>query len=210
MVPNKLLPAVFLLVFTSFFAPGLRAQHVEHGTSGKSSEPSTEQPVKEKEQVEEKTGFKSRLWYGGGIQLGFSSYYNANIFAFGLSPMVGYKFSRFFSLGPRLEVVYNSYKIPGYKAFSLFDTDLGMFARFRVFRGLFFQGELASEWYDNLDANLEKYRTQRFNQRLGAGWNWSDGHVGSEIGVFYNFAVANDLNAYQNPLSYRFGFTWNF
>ena len=34
--------------------------------------------------------------------------------------------------------------------------------------------------------------------------------AGSEISLMYNFAVANDLETFQNPLEYRFNFTWNF
>lgn len=158
---------------------------------------------------------KSKLWYGGGVQLGFSSYYGSNVFSFGLSPMVGYKIIEQLSVGPRVELSYTSYKQQGYKAIGLFDVDAGVFVRFRVFRGLFLQGELTNAWLQqgvitNGSGSLEKIKTQRFNQRLGAGWNFGNGQAGSEIGVFYNFAIANDINAYENPLGYRFGFTWNF
>lgn len=160
----------------------------------------------------EPKSLNSRLWYGGGIQLGFNSYFGSNIFSFGLSPMVGYKIIDQLSVGPRVETTYTSYKQSGYKAISLFDVDAGVFVRFKVFRGLFFQGELSNEWYQQIsDFSGEKVKKTRFNQRLGAGWNFGNGHGGgSEIGVFYNFAVANDVETYENPLGYRFGFTWNF
>lgn len=155
---------------------------------------------------------KSKLWYGGGLQLGFSSYNGGNVFSFGLSPMVGYKIIEAISVGPRVEMLYSSIKVPGYKAISLFDVDAGVFVRAKVFRGLFFQGELSNGWIQQPTGNgTEKITTTRFNQRLGAGWNFGSGQGGgSEIGIFYNFAVANDLYSYENPLSYRFGFTWNF
>ena len=174
------------------------------------------QRVQKKEHAEheekEESPLKSRLWYGGGVQLGFSSYYGSNLFSFGISPMVGYKIVEKLSVGPRVEVTYTSLKQSGYKALSLVDVDAGVFLRFRVFRGLFLQGELSNEWrQEPSDQPREKINVQRFNQRLGAGWNFGSGEGGgSEIGVFYNFAIANDVNTYENPLSYRFGFTWNF
>ena len=155
--------------------------------------------------------FSSKIWYGGGVLLGFNGFSGTNIFSFGLSPMVGYKVLKSLSIGPRVEFIYTSYKQVGFKSTNLFDVDAGVFARAKVFRGLFLQGELSNQWYQNpyLGSN-EKDSRQRFNQRLGAGWNWSSGQAGSEIGVFYNFAVANELDSYQNPLNYRFAFTWNF
>ncbi|MBL7825760.1 MAG: hypothetical protein JNJ57_03960 [Saprospiraceae bacterium] len=159
---------------------------------------------------EDESPNRSRIWYGGGLLLGFNSYFGANIFSFGLSPMVGYKILPALSVGPRVEFIYTSYKEIGFKSTNLFDVDAGVFVRGKVFRGLFLQGELSNQWYENPIGANEKERLTRFNQRIGAGWNWSSGQAGSEIGVFYNFAVANDLNTYQNPLTYRFGFTWNF
>jgi hypothetical protein len=160
----------------------------------------------------EPSALKSKLWYGGGVQLGFNSFYGSNVFSFGLSPMVGYKIIEQISVGPRVEMTYASVKQSGFKAVSLFDIDAGVFVRVKVFRGLFLQGELSNEWYQEaLTGSADKYKSQRFNQRLGAGWNFGNGQGGgSEIGVFYNFAIANDVNAYENPLGYRFGFTWNF
>lgn len=173
------------------------------------------QRVIEKEDRPEKrepAPLRSKLWYGGGIQLGLSSYNGSNVFSFGLSPMVGYKIVQAISIGPRVEMLYSSIKVPGYKAISLFDIDAGVFVRAKVFRGLFFQGELSNSWLQQPTGNgTEKITNTRFNQRLGAGWNFGNGQGGgSEIGVFYNFAIANDIYSYENPLGYRFGFTWNF
>lgn len=159
--------------------------------------------------------FASRLWYGGGLALGFSGYNGGNVFSFGLSPMVGYKIVPALSVGPRVSFLFTSVKVPGYKAVGLFDVDAGLFARVKVFRGLFIQGEATNEWYQEPifygDFTTGKERRDRLNTRLGAGWNFGSGQgAGSEIGVFYNFTVANDLDTYQNPMEYRFGFTWNF
>ena len=165
-----------------------------------------------KKEAEKKESFdvKSKLWYGGGLLLGYNSFYGSNVFSFGLSPMVGYKITKLLSAGPRVEVSYASVKRSGYKAESFFDVDAGAFVRMKVFRGLFVQGELSNNWYVEPDQYGATIKRQRFNQRLGAGWNFGDGDGGSEIGIFYNFAVANDITSSENPLGYRFGFTWNF
>lgn len=170
---------------------------------------------KKSKKGENKTEFKDRLWYGGGVALGFSGYNGGNVFAFGLSPMVGYKITPAISVGPRVSALFTSIKVPRYKAVGLFDVDAGLFVRVKVFRGLFIQGEGTNQWYQEpifySDLTTEKDPRSRFNTRLGAGWNFGSGSGGgSEIGIYYNFTVANDLETYQNPLEYRFGFTWNF
>lgn len=171
--------------------------------------------AQKRRQKESSSDFKSRLWYGGGLALGFSGYNGGNVFSFGLSPMVGYKITPALSVGPRASFLFTSIKVPGYKAVGLFDVDAGIFARVKVFRGLFIQGEATNEWYQEpifySDFTTDKDPRSRLNTRLGAGWNFGSGQGGgSEIGIFYNFTVANDLDTYQNPLEYRFGFTWNF
>ena len=191
---------------------------------------------KNKKSKKEETPFKDKLWYGGGINLGFSAFNGNNAFGFGVSPMVGYKFNNWLSAGPRLSVFFTSQKYPGIKALNLFNTDAGIFLRARVFRGFFLQGELANQWIQDpgylVDRNgvtltvleydynrvtdiilgIAKVPYTRFTQFIGAGYNFSNGEggPGSEIGIFYNVALANDVKSYQNPLDYRFAFTWNF
>lgn len=163
-----------------------------------------------------RSAFASRLWYGGGFSLGFSGYQGGNVFSVGVAPQVGYKIVERFSMGPRLSYLFTSVKVPGFKAVGLNDVDAGIFARFRIFQGLFIQGELSNEWYQEpilyTNGTIEKDPRERFNQRLGLGWNFGNGQGGggSEVGIFYNFAVASELETYQNPLEYRFGFTWRF
>ena len=112
-----------------------------------------------------------------------------------------------------MSFVFGSYKQSGLKAVNLFNTDVGAFIRFRAYQGFFLQGELSNEWYQDVYlGSTEKINQTRFNQRLGAGYNFAGGRGGggSEICLMYNFAIANDLETYQNPLEYRFSFTWNF
>ncbi|HLP95715.1 MAG TPA: hypothetical protein VK168_16845 [Saprospiraceae bacterium] len=164
------------------------------------------------EKDSEEKGFTSKLWYGGGVNIGFGGYSGFSSFNFGLSPMVGYKIIGPLSVGPRLAYDFTSIKQRGFQSLNLHSFDLGGFVRCRVFRGLFLQGEISNQWFQNYDPITGgSFKDQRVNQRIGGGWNFgSPGGTGSEISILYNFRVANDLEAYQNPVEYRFGFTWKF
>ncbi len=183
------------------------AQRHDRELEKKRSSQQESESVKEKDT---RTGFSSKLWYGGGVNIGFSGSNGYSTFNFGLSPMVGYKITKKLSVGPRLAYDLFYLKVVGSGNIALNSFDLGAFMRFRVFRGLFLQGELSNQWYQETDL-VSKYSNQRFNQRLGAGYSFGEpGGVSSEISVLFNFKVANDLYTYQNPFEYRFGFTWFF
>lgn len=160
--------------------------------------------------------FKERLWYGGGLTLGFSGGSGYSLFAFGISPMVGYKIIGPLSVGPRVAILYTSQKYPTIESFNLFDVELSLFARVRVFKGLFVQGELGtlSDQYiyeDNL-GKLGKGTRTRPAQNVGLGYNFSNGMggVGQEIAIMYDFYIANDINAFEQPWQYRLAFTYGF
>lgn len=165
---------------------------------------------------EESSKFAEKLWYGGGFTLGFGASNGVSEFGLGVSPMVGYKVLDFLSVGPRFSLLYTSLKVQGYKAINLFDYQIGAFLRARVFQGFFLQGELAQEWYQDGAIfgpdDIRKLNYTRSNQLIGAGWNSSmgEGGIGTELGIFYNVAIANDENTSRNPLEYRFGITWRF
>lgn len=155
---------------------------------------------------------ESKLWYGGGVNIGFGGFNGFNSFVFGVSPMVGYKVVRNLSVGPRVAYDFTSLKQRGFKSLNLHSFDAGLFVRFRAFLGLFLQGEISNQWYQDTDyLTGNKVQLDRFNQRIGAGWNFGQpGGAGSEISVLYNFTVANEIETWQNPIEYRFGFTWKF
>lgn len=205
---KKRYPSLLIMASLMLVTQVLAAQRVEKREPVERVPEVTEQPVEERRP----NTLQSRLWYGGGVQLGFSGYNGISVFSFGISPMVGYKIIDQVSVGPRVEITYASLKQSGFKAIGLFDVDAGVFIRGKVYRGFFLQGELSNEWVQQAIAGSnDKISVQRFNQRIGAGWNFGNGQGGgSEIGVFYNFAIASDINSYENPLGYRFGFTWNF
>ncbi|MFN0014992.1 MAG: hypothetical protein ACKVU2_10625 [Saprospiraceae bacterium] len=160
--------------------------------------------------------FKDRLWYGGGLTLGFSGSDQSSVFAFGVSPMVGYKVIEQISIGPRVSALFTSQKYRGFNSFSLFDLELGLFARIRVYQGFFVQGEVAyiSDQYifQTQSFVLEKATRSRSAEYLGIGYNFANGQGGwgQEIAIMYDFFIANDINAYENPWQYRFVFTYGF
>jgi hypothetical protein len=211
---KKIFPLLALLFLLNLFADALAAQTRPRSSRDRDRDRNRE---RKKEKDEDEMQFKDRIWIGGSLNLGFGAFNGQSTFSFGLAPMVGYKFGKVVSAGPRVSVLYTSLKQPGFKALSLFDIEAGAFVRAKVFRGFFIQGELANEWaqFPNelLPNNrISKITRSRFNQYLGAGYNFGGGPgtAGSEIGVFYNFAVANDINTFEQPMEYRFGFTWNF
>ena len=160
---------------------------------------------------------KEHLWYGGGLALGFYGGSGYSEFDFGLSPMVGYKIIGPLSAGPRVSILYSSLKFPGIKAYNLFDVELSLFARVRVFKGFFVQGEIGtvSDQYvyqDPFSGELGKGKRSRPAQYVGLGYNFSNGEggMGQEIAIMYDFYVANDINAYEQPWQYRIAFTYGF
>lgn len=165
---------------------------------------------------DEPRAFKDRLWYGGGLSLGFAGSGNSSVFGFGVSPMVGYKIIDQISVGPRVSVMYTYQKYTGLGSFNLFDLEMGMFARLRVYQGFFIQGEVGfiSDQYIFQDQsfNLNKATRTRSAEYLGVGYNFANGQGGwgQEIAIMYDFFIGNDINSFENPWQYRLVFTYGF
>jgi hypothetical protein len=168
---------------------------------------------KKKKSKKEEFSIRDRLWYGLGPQFGFQP------FSLGLSPMVGFKVIERISIGPKASLLWIPYKLQGFRTLNLLDTELGGFVRVRAFRGLFLQGEIAQAWTQFPDnptpanpTELTRRVVSQSNPVIGLGWNFSNGEGGfsQEIGIYYNFRIANDLNSIQPPVSYRFAFTLGF
>lgn len=160
--------------------------------------------------------FKDHLWFGGGVSLGFAGTSGASIFGIGVSPMVGYKIVGPLSAGPRLSVLFTSEKYSGYKAFNLFDVELSLFARVRVYKGLFVQGEIGTVSDQQIVGNQfnqpVKNTLTRPAQYVGIGYNFTNGEggAGQEIAIMYDFYVADDLYASQTPFQFRIAFTFGY
>jgi hypothetical protein len=153
-----------------------------------------------------------RFWYGGGLGLGFSGGNIRSRFDISLSPMMGYKITPEFSIGPRVELSYTHYRqnISFNNVFktNLFNYGIGVFSRYKVFNQFFGHVEYQVESrQDPVGFNGDKIRTRFNNFYLGAGYT-SGGLVGYEISLLYN--VLEDDNTVDLPIDFRVAFTYNF
>jgi len=153
--------------------------------------------------------FQDQLWYGGNIMLGYQGGTFSSLFTIGVAPMVGYKITPEFSIGPRVEFIYYNYRqqvSPSrVDVYNLFSGGLGPFARFKVFNMFFFHAEYQYELSQDINFNGDKI-TRNFNNLFG-GIGYNPG--GGEILLLYNFVQSN-RNLWDSPFSLRFGFTINF
>ncbi len=162
--------------------------------------------------------FVDRLWYGGGFGISFSgANLGGNTFSVGLSPMLGYKLNKIFSVGPRLDFTYTNGRFnPGNGSivkFNGLDYGAGVFARAKIFRILFAHTELTyinRVYPTGYNATGTKLVSERFgdNQFL-VGLGYTSGYLfSSEIYLLYDLLA--DSQSTNLPLVYRLGFTYKF
>jgi len=157
--------------------------------------------------------FVDRLWFGGGLALSFSGNSTVNLFQFGISPIIGYKFTERFSAGPRANLLVNFYSFDtgGNKERAQpVDWAVGAFSRYKITAQIFAHGEyeyvnqaFALTSFDGLDIQ----RFEQNNVYLGGGYT-TGGRSGFEILLLYN--VNQDPRDTRNPLIVRAGFNYNF
>lgn len=156
------------------------------------------------------------IWYGAGAQLGFQGGNNQSSFRIGIAPIVGYKFNNFLSAGPRVSLVYNSYRND---FFDFKDRSLsvsgGLFARAKIYRGFFAHAEysLISEkeiFQDRQSGGLVSNRVTRAIPFLGAGISQGGGlgAGGFEFLILFRLTQRERLN--DAPYEIRSGFNYNF
>jgi hypothetical protein len=214
---------IFMLLMTCILIVGVTDVNAQYGKKKKKKKSEEE----DKEYFDESGGFKHKLWYGGGINLGYGGDNNRSQFVFGLSPMVGYKITEQLSFGPRLVLDYNAIRDRDRfneinKGKSL-NYGGGLFGRFKIFNALFLHveysalnqafylidsstGDLVTKPNSN---NLETSREISNNFYIGGGYHsGGGGGVGYEIVLLYNLLAPDDVVA--QPLDFRIGFTWNF
>ena len=164
---------------------------------------------------DESQGFTHRLWYGGGIILGFAGNNTSSAFTIGASPLIGYKITDNFSVGPRFSLAYTNYREEIFfsgnvESANLIDYGVGVFTRYKLFRSFFLHLEYGADnqEFASLDSNLEltTFREVRNNAFVGAGYNDGNGIWGYDIYLLYN-TLATGVN---RPIEFRFGLTYNF
>jgi len=163
-------------------------------------------------------GFPEFLWVGGGFNLGFTGSNNISIFQVGISPMAGYKITELFSAGPRVSLQYSYMRARNFSGTvenkHPISYGIGVFARHRIFRQIFAHAEY--EYSDqawagyNSAGSLDVQRFTQNNVYIGGGYS-SGFPVAYEIMLLYNVNLADTvIGPIQNPISIRFGFTYNF
>jgi hypothetical protein len=169
-------------------------------------------------QEKETVSFTDRLWYGGGFSLSFSGGFaglDGNIFAVGISPMIGFKLTPFISVGPRFEFLYTTGRFRNFGGpvikYNGVDYGAGVFARAKFLSFLFAHAEtnyINRVFPTGFNGNMLVTERIGDNQTLiGLGYT-SGGVFKSEILLLYDLTA--DSQSTNLPLVYRFGFTYNF
>lgn len=152
-----------------------------------------------------------RWWYGSHFALGFGASTFQSQFTFGVAPMAGYKVLPFLSVGPRISVLYNNFRLRytnEVQKINTIDWAAMAFVRADVYQGFFIQADLGYESlaFPNAAQNYETERYSGLNAYIGAGYNQSSyGSLGYEIMLAYslNLQGLNTLSL----VDYRVGFT---
>jgi hypothetical protein len=181
-----------------------------------------EAQVRLQDPEETQKSFSDKLWYGGNVNLGFQGSNNYSVFFFGVSPMVGYKITENFSVGPRMELFYTYYKAFVWREGAYFTTHPisysgGIFSRYKFLDNFFGHLEYGIEKttflltsggdfvvIDNKLATASQYFD---NFYIGLGYT-SGGRFGSEISILYN--VIQNSQTLDIPISIRIGFNYKF
>jgi len=177
---------------------------------------------KKKSDVEEyfddRGSFADRLWYGADFTLNFFSLPQGNAFNAGISPMVGYKITDAFSVGPRLEILYRgerySQGAQDDLKFNSTNFGLGAFARYKVFNQYFIHTEyqtISNEIGVAVDFANNEIITERQwqdNFFVGGGYGASGGAVGFQVTLLWN--LLEEFSSQTIPLYYRIGINYKF
>ena len=167
---------------------------------------------------DESGGFKHRLWYGGGFNLGFSGNGFRNQFNLGISPMVGYKIIENLSVGPRVSISYFNIRQDNGGGQIVKDNfviySFGAFTRYKVFNTFFAHVEYENMRYPDqavweYDSQCQRVGFLRSEDNFYAGLGYNSGGIFAyEFYALYNFN-ANDCTT-DFPIEIRAGFTYKF
>ena len=146
---NRIVKFSFLFVMFSlcFAIADVDAQN--YGRKKKKKKKKSPKTEKTDDYFDESGNFASKLWYGGGFNLGFSGNNVNSSFLAGISPMVGYKIIDELSIGPILGIQYNYLKGVStdgqIRKGNAWSWSAGAFARFKFLRTLFAHAEYGIE-----------------------------------------------------------------
>ncbi len=161
------------------------------------------------EPMDDKPSIKDRMFFGGGLGLSFSSYYDY----FSVSPIVGYKITDKLAGGLMFQYRYTKYKTynPSIKTN---DYGISPFLRYNVWGPIFLHTEYEFLNYEYPITPTESRRIT-FNSFLAGGGFFQP--LGRNAGLFamalYNFSYRSnttDPQAYDSPWVFRVGITAGF
>jgi hypothetical protein len=157
---------------------------------------------------DESEGFAHKLWYGGGLTFQIGPYDNfSNYLLFGISPMVGYKFTDNISIGPRVSMNYLEVYRPG-DNLKLMEWGIGGFGRVKFTPSIFAQVEYESRRVNQISDFTNIDETKDDNFYLGVGYNSEIANGwGYELVGLYNFMEEDEFRV---PIELRIGITYNF
>jgi hypothetical protein len=119
----------------------------------------------------EKFDILKKLFVGGSATLGFqSSSYYGTYFNIGASPLLGYKLTRFFAIGPGL--IYQFSNMGGYKSH---DYGVKGFGQFIIYKSFLLHAEHSVVNMQDYDKNqlgqiTDQFRTRLSSTLVGAGY----------------------------------------
>jgi hypothetical protein len=182
-----------------------------------------------KDEAREESFWKTKMWYGADIN--YPSITARSFFNMALSPRIAYKFTPWLSSGIVVRMDYywlkletNSFVKP-ITTFETLDLGGGIFARAKIFRGLYIQSEYTKNRYirPNLtqpntfiydfDDSKNKLNKSKYGQdifTLGAGWSSGFGKWQTQIGAYRDLLWKEYESPQQTPWDVRLGFTYNF
>lgn len=215
----KIFIAVLLLV--GLCANNAEAQSKKKTTTSSAKSKKVQRGSNSKKEVE--SFWKTRMWYGADVN--YPTFYNG-FFNMGLSPRAAYKFNKRLSAGLVIKTDYTWERIEanslGIRKYENLNYGGGVFARARLFSGLFLQAEYEQSSFKSplidssngsilVDLNTNKIQTERVNQPyayVGAGWSSGFDKFQTQITITRN--VLDDIGYKRNPWDIKFGMSYNF
>lgn len=181
---------------------------------------------KKSEYFDESGNFASRLWYGADVSFSFGSAnlgggVTGNSILFGLTPMVGYKITDNFSVGPKVGFLYqggrfNDNSFGDDIRLNATDISVGVISRFKFLEYYFIHGEIENVWESFatgvVDSNnrLELEREATGHYYLGAGYGSGGGTLGFNLYALWDFSREFTSGSNGLPIVVRAGLTYRF
>lgn len=161
------------------------------------------------DELAEKPSFKDRIFTGGGLGGGFSSYYSY----ISVTPLVGVSVTPRLATGVQFTYRYSKYNYSNSPDVSYNDFGVSPFVRFQVYGPVFLHAEyeyLSYQYKRSPTSEIERYG---FNSFMAGGGFFQP--IGRRAGFFllalYNFSYnASVYSPYASPLVLRAGVTAGF